>query len=531
MNLYKNLFSEKQHEEYQKIIFDKIPELKNCEHNNYFSLIDYFIKSPNKFFMKNEANIFYEFFNSTLSNEEESKRLFSSLSINLNDLDHAIKILDEVNSKDIHEYVLPEYDIELMSHIGDTFLYEYLKITDSILLGLIKPIAYFIRINSNKGVDKLDIFNCVETLNTIPNFKFLNNYYNHTIRNSIAHGNVKFKKNNLEFKDRKKKTSCTSKEFIQKFDSLIDLLNGLTYAYKRFFLINFISLDEWKVTIPSSIKEKELKIKSNHVDWEILYSYESQIQKGSQYNLYINTTLNSRSFMNLSAYHTASYLEMLFPKKYDTLFLHIKTKFKMPCWQIFDMKKLRAYVNENKIDNITDGTFFFDEGFFSKKKDYLKTLKYLFPDVLNIYSKSVNEKYIKYHCKKYYNVIENHSIYLNTNNFLNVEDYIRINTRMFLNNAVTFKNKNSKNFTKEKHFPTKYIRVYIYSKDNRKRAFKMSQVNEYLIAILQYNRSKKIKNILPSFGIKEENKHCLIFWNKSHPVVKQGGITQLKNQW
>ena len=519
--LDRNLFSEKKHEEYQKIIFANIPEFNGFSHNNYYSLIDYYIESPQKYFKRSEADFLFQFLSSCKKDTKNLSLLFSSLSTNFNELDQAIKLLDEINSKDIHEYTLPDYEVELIYHIGGTFLYEYLKITDSILLGLIKPIASYIRGKNNKGTEKLDIFNCVETLKTQDEFKFLKNYYNHTIRNSIAHAGVTFKNTNIEFKDRKKKLSFTSKEFIKKFDSLIDLVNGLAFAYKKFYLINFELLNKRDFIIPNSIKENELKIKANHNDWNVLYSYESNNQNGLQYNLFIKTTLNSRAFMNLSAYHTASYLEMLFPNKYHTLFLHIKTKFRMPCWQSFDMKKMRAYMNEGVIDNVTDGTFFFDEGFLAKRKDQIKTLKYIFPNVLKEYEKKIFERYTKYHSKKYYNVIENYSICINPLEVVNTKKYIRNNTKSFLKNAIKFKNRNLKVFSKELYLPTKYIRVYIYSNNSRKRTFQMNQVNENLIAILHFNKSKKIRNILPAFGQREDNKYCLIFWSNNHPSLDE----------
>ena len=61
--------------------------------------------------------------------------------------------------------------------------------------------------------------------------------------------------------------------------------------------------------------------------------------------------------MNISAYQTAAYIEKLMPNVYDTLFIQIKTKFSMPCWQSFDMHKLRDFINNGVQAIVTDGTF------------------------------------------------------------------------------------------------------------------------------------------------------------------------------
>ena len=517
---FKNLFSDKLHQEYKKILLENIPELQSCRHENFYSLIDYYIISPTKYFNQEVAEVFYNYLVSIYNNPKDFNLFIESVDSNFYDLDQAIKGLDEINAKDIHERPLPiqpNQEVEQMYEISNTFLYEYLKINDLVLMGLIKPIAYFLRKRSNKGVDKLDVFNCVETLKTQAQFSIIEKIYNHTLRNSIAHGGIQFNGTTIVFKDRKKQLSYSTSRFLKLFDELIDYVNGITYAYRKFYLLNLYFFEEKNVAIPNSINNKELKIKSSHFGWNLLYSYDSTIQSGKQFNLFVSSTLNSRDFMNLSAYQTAFYLEKLMPDVYDTLFIQIRTKFKMPCWQSFNMHKLRSFINNGVRDIVTDGPYFFDQKIFAKKRDYITIY-------LNFFKRKkqkqlLKNRYIKFHSNKTYNVIEKHSIVLNNETINNQKEFIKSNIRKLLMSSIKYKNKKSSFLSKEFLLPTKYIRVFIYEKDMRERTFYDSSTNENLLAIIQFNSSKKIKNILPTFGEKEITKFGVICWSKTHPSI------------
>lgn len=517
----KNLFSEKLHQQYTNIINENIPEIATCNHDNFYSLIEYYINSPKKYFNQNIAVSFFDYLNSQIQNPSESILIIDSIKTNIHELDQAIKGLDEMNLKKIHETPLSEQEVESMYEINNKYLYEYLKINDLILLGLIKPIAYFIRKKNNKGIDKLDIFNCIETIQSQNSFNYLVETYNHVVRNAIAHGSVQFNGNTIIFKDKKKEVTYSVSQFVRKFDELLDCVNGIVYSYRKFYLIYLYNFENNDIPIPNSIKINELKVKSEHYSWKILHNYDSTIQGRRQCNLFISTTLNSRDFMNISAYQTAAYLEKLLPNTYETLFIQIKTKYKMPCWQSFDMQKLRNYINYGITDIVTDGTYFFDEKLLGKKRDYLKGYSNLFIKNKLDYGKLIQIKYIKFHSKSSYNVIEKCCIVLNTNEIDEVKNYIRKNAKMLLNKAIEYKNGKSNFLSKQHLFPTKYIRVLIYSKNMRERTFKNSSFIEdnNLIAILHFNKSIQIKNILPSFGIIEENKHCTICWSKNHPAL------------
>lgn len=89
MSLFeKNLFSVSLHIGYENILLESIPEIKTCIHNNY-SLVQYDITSPQKYYHQEIENIFYKFFINTINTSKKlevsfpNKNIFLSFLINI----------------------------------------------------------------------------------------------------------------------------------------------------------------------------------------------------------------------------------------------------------------------------------------------------------------------------------------------------------------------------------------------------------------------------------------------------------------
>ena len=495
-------------------LIETFPELSVCQHDNLNSLSQYIFDSPTKYYNRKIFDETYKILNDIISSENNIDFL-NILSVNIVQFNHAVKTLYEINRKDIHENLLPNEDVELMHFISEKVLYEYLKVNDVVLLGLLKPIDFYFRKLNGKGTDNMDITNIINTLKKQKILNSITSLYDSVLRNSIAHGGVTFSSSQISFKDRHEAKDFYSWDYLKKFDNLIDCVNGVVFAYKKMFFQYFEVFSKYQIQIPESILEMELHYKANHYGWQIKHSYESTIPLGKQFNLSVETTLNSRKFMNFSAVYTAIKLEELMPNKFSTIFFHIKTKYKMSCWQSVNLENLRKFLLGEKII-VTDGTFFFEEKFWGEKKDWFIANKNFIKDNFKNQEGNFNSRFIKHHSKKTYNVIENASVVINNAENLGIgelEDFIRVSTKDIISFVNKEKNKVSNTF-KEKFFPNKYYRINIYNKDNRKRAFYSISKDENLLATLHINRTKQISNIVPNWGVKEENRHCLIVWNK-----------------
>ncbi|RKS01458.1 hypothetical protein [Flavobacterium sp. 102] len=511
----KNFFTYKILERKKENILFDFPELNACKHDNFYSLSEYIYDSPSKFYNREIFEITENFLNDLFLDKKSAISFFKILNDFSFEFDHAIKTLTLINSKDIHEVLLPDNDAELMYFISEKIIYEYLKLNDVILLGLLKPIAYYIRLNNNKGTEKLDIYNCIETLKSNKDFEILTEKYNNTLRNAIAHGGVTFESSKIKFKDKKDIQEYHSSNYIKKFDELVDCVNAIVFAYKKILFQYLDELEKYKISIPSSVMEIELRFKANHYAWEILHSYDNIISNGNQYNILIKTNLNSRKFMNFSAAYTAITLEKLLPNKYNNVFFQIKTKYSMPCWQSISLEKLREHYKGKNV-TITDGAMFFDEKFFGVRRDHLRIIKSFFFQNLPEKGSKFKLRYIKHHSKKDYNVIENASIFIDAELIEEntIEDFVRKNTDRIISHVKSQKRKNYSSNFKERILPNKYLRIFIYNRDFRKRTFYSGIRNEDFIGMLYVNNTRTINEIIPIFGVQEQKKSCWIIWNK-----------------
>mgnify|MGYP001002069553 CR=1 FL=1 len=513
----KNFFTYKILENKKNEILTKFPELNNCGHDNFYSLGEYIYDSPSKFYERDIFDSTQEFLNELLNNSKDIISFLNVLNQFSFEFDHAIKTLNTINQKAIHENLLPDDDTGNMFFLSEKIIYEYLKLNDVVLLGFLKPIAHFLRLKHNKGTDKLDIYNCIETLKSHKIFEQITKKYDNTIRNAIAHGGVTFESSKIKFRDKKSSKEFFAGGFLKEFDYLVDSVNAIAFAYKKIFFQYLDVFNKYNISIPHSVLEIELRAASNHYGWEIMHSYDSETHHGFQYNLLIHTNLNSRKFMNFSAAYTAITLEKLLPNKYSNVFFHIKTKYTIACWQTIDLKKLREFYAGKKVI-ITDGTMFFEEKFMAEKKDQFKIHKHFFKQNIPIKKKSVQVRYIKHHHKKNYNVIENAGVFLDieTTDRKEIEDFVRKNTKKIITLVKSEKRKNFNSSYKERFFPDKYLQVYIYDRDFRKRTFHRDRKHDNFIGMLHINNTKQIKNIVPAFGVKEDNAHCLIVWNRKN---------------
>src|SRR5690606_15334859 len=164
-----------------------------------------------------------------------------------------------------------------------------------------------------------------------------------------------------------------------------------------------------------------------------------------------------------------------------------------------------------------DGTMFFEEKFMAERKDQFNIHKHFFQQNRPVKKKLVHVRYIKHHSKKNYNVIENAGVFLDieTTDKKKFEQYVRLNTKKIIALVKSEKRKKFTSNYKERFFPDKYLQIYIYNRDFRIRTFHRDRRHENFIGMLHINNTKQIKNIVPAFGTKEENAHCLIVWNRN----------------
>lgn len=133
--------------------------------------------------MKIFFSIYYNWLQET--DVKYHKDLVSYFSKNENHLSNAIRNINQINDLKIHDEDLKgEDDYNLLEVIDTCINPNYLKLIEGVFAVLLHPVAYFSRIIRNAGLEKLDVFNIVEEINSnFSELQILVQAYHHIVRN------------------------------------------------------------------------------------------------------------------------------------------------------------------------------------------------------------------------------------------------------------------------------------------------------------------------------------------------------------
>ena len=254
--------------------------IKFTDNSEILSIYKYLEKSPERFYCINSFNVYFELLqNSMVDNEKD---LISILRDIESQLDISIKNLKETNNKNINDFILPSDNISLLTFIDHDIHYNYLKTLESSFYSFLLIPAKLSRIKRNKSADGLDLFNVIEELNN-SKFSFINEVYNNTIRNGIAHGKVKYTDLDIIYEDKKgNKEQIQIKDIVKRFDNLLNVVNGFCLAFSIFCFTNPKLFMKNFIKIPNSILIEELQEKVNTSGWKIVDCLDSVAMKNKE---------------------------------------------------------------------------------------------------------------------------------------------------------------------------------------------------------------------------------------------------------
>lgn len=253
------------------------------------------------------------------------------------EIGRALLFLRELNREEWHDSSLKTGDDYDLIRIVDKHIHPaYLRLVEGVFTQLIRPLAYFSRIHRNKGVEGLDIWSIADELKG-QNEEHLLTYYQHTIRNGIAHGGISFLQREIRYRDLRGNHKTVSTSFvIRNFDDLLDVCNGLAAATKAFFLTS-----QGRGYIPP----RELMIEALQELvwapwWTIEGCVEAEIGGRSQLTIYAKPDSRDNRKVVWSTVQSAILSEYL-ASGYDRYFFSLRTPKLGQGWAAFDGHRLR----------------------------------------------------------------------------------------------------------------------------------------------------------------------------------------------
>lgn len=527
MSLFENAITKVLHENWREKIDQYFPELKFSD-DNFLSLVDYIDNSPQNFYSDQAYHFYFKLLTDLKDSNLELIKQF--IAENQNSINRAINAINEINNKPIHDIFLPEGDIELYQFIEKDIHYNYLKLLEGPYFLYTLLIAKKTRIKRGKGIEGLDLYNCIQEIeNQVP---FLTQVYDNTIRNGIAHGSVIFQDYNLVYNDKKGNTKKTSKKDIVKtFDSLLDICNGLTLGFQAFIFSNLDFFNNNSIQIPQSIIIRELKFQVDGPAWKVLATSESRtFDDRSQLVVYVKNSFMDYNKVQFNSFRTA-YLALRFTANYDRIFLQLNSKyskFGKSDWAAFDGLKMKENIRLNSpmesykgvLEN--NGIMFLPKikmpKIIYKIGTLIMSINVIMPlayknYIKNIFPKPFIIRDTRIHSKGRFSVVEDPCVVIKKEFRHDLETLVRSNQRKIVKQVKRHSRKQCSLFSILRYLPIKYLRVFVYESDFRVRRLRNSGLIPQLICTIEVNTSKKIKTNDIVGGIIEIHGKYRIVWN------------------
>ena len=265
------------------------------------------------------------------------------------EIDHALLFLREINLEDWHDNPLTDSDdYELMRVIDKQVHPAYLRLVEGVFTPLIRPLAYFSRLDRNKSTVGLDTWSITEELRGHTG-QYFTKYYTHILRNGIAHGGISFLDHNIRYRDNKGNEEIfTVASVIQQFDDLLDVCNGVVAAFKVFFLL---ARSQGYIP-PRGLMIEALQEQTWAPWWTIEGCVEAEIAGRAQLILYARPNTRDYNKVLWSTVQSGILSESLAPG-YDRYFFSLRSRKALPGWAAFDGVKLRE-LREQEARSLTE---------------------------------------------------------------------------------------------------------------------------------------------------------------------------------
>lgn len=512
------------------------PDLAHLESIRFLALRPFLDKCPVRFFDRESFSLLLDWLKVRDASARSSLQKY--FSENAQELDAALHSLRQINADGWHDDVIKSgNDYSGMSLIDRTVHPAYLRLSEGVLAPLIRPVAYFSRLDRSKGTDRLDIYNLAEELSKT-SFAECIKHYDHIVRNGIGHGGVTYLRDGIRYQDKKggSKTLRT-RDLVRLFDDMLDVCNGLAAALKIFFLTHA----NHGYALPRELLIEEIQEDTRSPWWHIEGCLESEVPKGKQ--LLIYATPNSRDHLKVYwfAIYTAMVAELLNPG-YQRYFISFGSPKQSLGWAAFDGNKL-AEIRLSGADQVHHYISAFEDigflySFKPKLPRFLAKIE-TFMGIMRANMKLAREqarnamRVPKIVCREAtihrngWRYVLNGNVVISSDDE-DLSDLVRRYRRRIVRKAATIGKSGASRFELAQYLPLGCVRISVYCKDFRRRRLDGFGLDHQLVCTIQLNRIRRIRTIDILGSTVEMIGNWRIAWNKAW--IEHEGIAPLSTE-
>jgi hypothetical protein len=508
-------------------ILHHFPQLERCGHDRFLYLGKYLSKIPEKCYSRKAFSDIY----SSLVEIVKEKEVFLKLYNNYHDdISIAFRSMYYINSLPIHDNEILRNSEYRIFYCENTIHPNLLKIIESVYSNLISILSAYLCVVRNKEWKSLDIFNRVEVLKTDSRFFYLTGYYDHTMRNAIAHGDVLYKSDSVVYKNRGETKELIIVDVLRLFDELIDICNGLCLGYRLFFLANDVFLGDNKTALPIHVYLDELREEIELPHWKLIDCLESQtVTNQRQLNIFVRNNFLDRSKVHFFVFHTAVLAED-YLQGYGRYFISLDSKYSFPGFAAFNGVKLRdiRLKKSEKLEEykgvLEDNLVFFYPVFKVPRicftfSSFLMVLKIQIRLGMLRFRKDVTRYLVVVRNSKLFNFghrlnVESAIVLEQNEKFkVDIRSLIRREVRRIVRRTVKLSIRGARLLELRRFLPLDFVRIHVFSKDLRKRTLGSSGLIPELICRIETNKKGKVKQINYIGGSHELIGNYIVFWN------------------
>ncbi|MBN1460588.1 MAG: hypothetical protein JXA57_13725 [Armatimonadetes bacterium] len=441
-------------------------------------------------------------------------------------LGRAMRFLRQINAENWHDLQLPLGDDTEMLRFIDTHVHPgYLRLVEGILAPLVHPMAYFERIDRNKGLDGLDVYNLVQDLSTTTMAPCVTAYH-HIVRNGIAHSGIAYAPGEIRYHDRKGgEATLSPQEVVRLCDDMLDICNGLASALKVFLLVR----RDTQCRLPLELLVEELIEETRTPWWRIEGCLESRTIDGTQLIVYARPNTRDYPKVQVASVQSAVLAEFLAPG-YGRYFISLRTPKALAGWAAFSGRELRR-IRESSVFDLAriasamepPGVFYVPRPGIPRLLGRIETLllsiRLHWPLAArqipgNLSIPRIVCRYAQMH-RNGWGYVLNGAVFIEGLTAMAAAETIRANKRRIVRNAAKQARAAQSWLSLVRYLCLGYARISVFSRDHRTRRLSDSGLAPELVCTVQIQRIRRIRS--PDiFGSTVESRgNWRVAWNRA----------------
>lgn len=480
----------------RKRVLHKFPELSSCEQNSYLALSKYLDGTPERFYSREALRVYTKMLEKMYTGDPT--QFLKILDERSNDIGSAMLTLNEIRQQDWHDTVI-ERDGYAFMRLCDRSLHPaYLRLAEGVFQKLIRPIATCLRLERNKSTDDLwKLSACVKEMEPT-DCSSLVAHCNSDVRNSIAHGHVTYRLNEVVYFGQDGKSQTLSNIAVyEMIDGLVDTCHGCSLALKLFYLQHLGN------RIPQQIMLEELQAETETPWWHIEGCLVSELSQHSQLILYARPMSRDYHKVLYMCIYSVILAEHFAPG-FDRYMVSLCSPIASIGWAVFDGKKLRG-VWENGVPRSMDdykdsGHVYYKPNmslpkFLCRLETILMSFRLHMPLAFNEIRKNLGQVFIigrqaKIH-RSGWGAAVNGIVVVDITDEDDPKQAVKMARRRIIRAAKRLASKNIKWCNLTKYLPIGYARIAVFQTDRRHR--QLSGLSPDLICIIQKQFITRIK--------------------------------------